>query len=168
MVKSISTESNPANQVIICQLLESAPSRLAADCDGIAEAQARHSAEAGERTLVEIVAHLLNVEARSSEIIFHALILNEPLVPAIHPEHDWGALAHYDRLQLADLLVYFRLRRAVLIPVLSGLSAKQWDRRIREPGKQRQESVYWRARGLALHEQEHLAEIETRFGQGEP
>jgi hypothetical protein len=51
----------------------------------------------------------------------------------------------------------------VLLRVLTSLSEADWARSIREVGKQRQESVYWRARSLALHELEHLAELERKL-----
>ena len=122
--KMISTDCTPANQAHILQLLGSAPGRLAEICQGISEAQARRAPESGERALVEIVAHLLNSEARAAEVLFQALLLNEPLIPPIHPERQWGPLARYDRLPLADQVAYFRLRRAVLLPVLTGLTAR--------------------------------------------
>ena len=34
---------------------------------------------------------------------------------------------------------------------------------IREEGKQRKESVYWRARTLALHELEHITDLERKL-----
>ena len=74
-----------------------------------------------------------------------------------------GKLLRYDLLPFPEMLAYFRLRRSILMPVLAGLKPEQWGRRIQEPGKQRKESVYWRARALASHEQEHLAEIENQL-----
>jgi hypothetical protein len=62
-----------------------------------------------------------------------------------------------------DLLAYFTFRRQVLLRVLAGLSDAQWSRTIREEGKARQESVYWRARGLAHHEQSHLSDLARKL-----
>jgi hypothetical protein len=39
---------------------------------------------------------------------------------------------------------------------------------IREAGKKRKESVYWRARALAMHELDHLTDLQnklTKFGK---
>ena len=66
----------------------------------------------------------------------------------------------------SDLLVYFRVRREVLLRILRSLSAVQWARAIRETGKKRKESVYWRARAMALHELEHLADLEATLTTG--
>jgi hypothetical protein len=69
----------------------------------------------------------------------------------------------YDLLPLPDCLALFRIRRTVLSRVLASLTDKQWSRQVEEPGKLRKESVYWQARGLALHDLDHLDEIENRI-----
>ena len=117
----------------------------------------------GQRTFTENLAHLLNCEARSSEAIYLALLADDPLFLDIHPERQWGKLLHYERLSDEELLAYFNFRRTVLLRVLASLSDEQWARTISEPGKKRKESVYWRARTMALHELEHLTEMTTFF-----
>jgi hypothetical protein len=47
--------------------------------------------------------------------------------------------------------------------VLSGLKDAGWARCVREEGKQRKESVYWRARTIAMHELDHLADLESKL-----
>jgi hypothetical protein len=64
-------------------------------------------------------------------------------------------------------LGYFIFRRTVLLRVLSSLKIKQWSRAISEKEKKRKESVYWRARSIALHELEHLIDIENKLAQSE-
>ena len=81
----------------------------------------------------------------------------------VHPERQVGKLLRYDLLAFADLLAYFKLRRTVLLRVLKSLTAAQWSRSIREARKQRQESVYWQARGQALHEFEHLSDLRHKL-----
>jgi len=97
-------------------------------------------------------------------VIYEALLLREPLVANIHVERDWGKLLRYEQFDAAELLAYFRVRRSTLVRVLNQLTPAQWGRVIREEGKARKESVYWRARGQAIHEAEHLDQIATRFG----
>jgi hypothetical protein len=60
-------------------------------------------------------------------------------------------------------MAYFKLRRTVLLHVLASLTEEQWSRSIREAGKKRKESVYWRARTIAMHELEHLSDIESKL-----
>jgi hypothetical protein len=159
MKKPISTELTPENIAAVLALLAAMPARLEALCRGVTESQARQPRGPGERSLAEDVAHLLHCEARTAEAIVLALLANEPEFPNLHPERQFGKLVGYDQMPLADLVAYFKFRRVVLLRVLSGLKPAQWARTIREPGKQRRESVYWRARGQALHEEEHLAAI---------
>jgi hypothetical protein len=48
--------------------------------------------------------------------------------------------------------------------VLSGLKEHDWSRCVREEGKQRRESVYWRARTIAMHELDHVGDLERKLG----
>ncbi len=160
MTKPIPTLQTPANIARVLALLAATPERLEAWGRGPDEATLRRPLAPGERSFVEIVAHLIHTEARAHEAIVLALLTVEPLLPAIHAERDYGRLMRHDLLPLAESLAYFRYRRAALLRVLESLSERQWARTVREEGKQRRESVYWRARGMALHEAEHLEEIE--------
>jgi hypothetical protein len=49
------------------------------------------------------------------------------------------------------------------MPVLRSLSEKQWARTA-DKGLSRMESVYWAARGLALHELEHVGDLVEKTG----
>jgi hypothetical protein len=64
-------------------------------------------------------------------------------------------------LPFAELLAYFKIRPTVLLLVLAGLDDRGWSRAVCEAGKQRKESVYLTSRGQALHEAEHLTELEV-------
>jgi len=114
---------------------------------------------------VETVAHLVNCEALTAGSIYLALLRDAPLIPDIHPELDLGKLLRHEASDPAELLAYFAFRRRVLLGVLDKLTEAQWARVIRETGKQRQESVYWRARVQALHELAHVTELAQKLGQ---
>jgi hypothetical protein len=169
MKKAVSTEPTNANIARVLDLLADTPRKLVRLSAGLADEQLRQplgegERSFGERSFTEDLAHLLNSEARSSEAIYLALLAEEPLLVDIHPERQWGKLLRYDQLDFWDLLAYFKLRRTVLLRVLASLRGEQWSRTIREEGKQRKESVYWRARAMALHEEEHLADLESKIG----
>jgi len=117
----------------------------------------------GERTPTEVLAHVINGEARSSEMIYQALLVKEPFFADIHPDRNWGNLVRFDLLEFSELLAYFKIRRKVLLRVLSRLKEKDWVRAVREEGKQRKESVYWRARSLVMHELDHLGDLEKKL-----
>jgi hypothetical protein len=159
----LSTEMTPVNIARVLELLAQAPGRLERVTGRISDEQLRQPLGDGERSATEILAHLLNCEARSSESIYLALLADEPELVNIHPERQLGKLLRFDLLPFADLAAYFKLRRAVLQRVLTSLTAAKWARTIREPGKQRRESVYWSARTIALHEADHLGEIEGKL-----
>ena len=89
--------------------------------------------------------------------------MNEPFFADIHPERDWGKLLRFDLLEFSELLAYFKIRRKVLLHVLTGLKEKDWGRAVREEGKQRKESVYWRARTIVMHELDHLGDLEKKL-----
>jgi hypothetical protein len=163
MPKSISTQQTQANIDAVIALLTDTPARIARVLVSMPAAPHSPLGE-GERSFTETLAHLINSEARSSEAIYVALLVDSPLLPDIHSERDWGALLRMDRFHVEHLMAYYGLRRTVLLRVLNGLTEAQWSRTMREAGKQRQESVYWRARSLALHELEHVTYLEAEAG----
>jgi hypothetical protein len=163
MKKTISTEITQANKLKVIELLASVPDTLVTLSQGFTAEALTQPLKHGERSFVEIVAHILNCDERMTESIYATLLLDKPIILNIHPEIQWGSLLHYEKLECMDLLTYLKFRRKVLVRILYELVDEQWKRTLQETGKQRQESVYWRARAQALHEAEHITQIETRF-----
>ena len=163
MKKAISTDLTTTNIANVMEVLTKTPSQLEILSQPLSEEQLRLPLGKGERSFTEDLAHLIHTEARSSEAIYLALLVEEPLLPDVHPERQWGKLLRYDLLPFPDLLSYFKLRRRVLLRILTSLSESQWKRTIRESGKKRQESVYWRARTIAMHELDHLTDLREKL-----
>ena len=163
MEKSISTEQTAENIAIVIEALTTSPVRLEALVKSTPAHKLSQPLGKGERTPAEVLAHIINGEARSSEMIYQALLVKEPFFADFHPDRDWGKLTRFDLLDFSDLLAYFKIRRQVLLRVLSGLKEKDWARAVREQGKQRKESVYWRTRTIAMHELDHLEDLERKF-----
>ena len=163
MKKSITTDQTPDNIAKVMEVLTESPTRLEALSKSVAVERLRQALGTGERTPTEVLAHVINGEARSSEMIYQALLVNEPFFADIHSERDWGKLLRFDLLDFSELFAYFIIRRKVLLRVLSGLKEKDWGRAVREEGKQRKESVYWRARTIAMHELDHLGDLESKL-----
>jgi hypothetical protein len=161
MKKIISTEATNVNIAKVRDLLADTPRKLERLSKHFSTEQLRQPLGSGQRSFTEDLAHLINCEARSSEAIYLALLADEPLFTDIHPERQLGKLLRYDLLAFSDLLAYFKLRRTILLRVLGSLTEDQWSRSIRAAGKKRKESVYWRARSIAMHELEHLSDIES-------
>jgi hypothetical protein len=160
--KPIATDQTSENIALVIEMLGGAVERLGRYSKGRSQKELMTPLSKGERTPTEVLAHILHCEARGSEAIYLALMLKEPEVAPVHAERDWGKLVRYDLQPFAEMTAYFKFRRAVLMRVLSELDAKKWSRTIREAGKARRESVYWQARGLATHENEHLGELTDR------
>lgn len=165
MRKAASTEPTNANIAKIIELLTDTPRKLESLSKGFSIEQFLQPLGYGERSFTEDLAHLLQCEARSSEAIYLALLVEEPVFIAIHPEREFGKLVRYDLFPFSDLLDYFKFRRNVLLRVLGSLTEDQWSRSIREEGKKRKESVYWRARSIAIHELEHLLDLENKLSK---
>ena len=163
MKNKISTDLTRANIARIIEILTETPQKLDALSKSLTAEGAHQPLGEGERSFTQYLAHLLNGEARSSEMIYQALLTNEPLFAGIHPDRHLGKLLRFDLLEFNDLLAYFKLRRAVLLRVLSGLKEADWTRSVREEGKQRKESVYWRARTIAMHELDHTGDLENKL-----
>ena len=168
MKKVISTELTSANIAKVTALLADTPGELEKLSQGLSPEQRSQPLGSGERSFTEDLAHLIHCEARSSEAIYLALLVDEPTFLDIHPERQWGKLLKFDQFPFSELLAYFKLRRTALLRVLASLTEKQWERSIREQGKKRKESVYWRARTIAMHELEHLTDLQTKLNQPTP
>ena len=162
-LKSISTDLTSANIAVILERLAQSSERLDVLFRSVHAETLRQPMAAGERTPTEVLAHLLNGEARSAEMIYQALLTDEPYFADLHPDRDIGKLLRFDQLGFAELLTYFNIRRKVLLRVLSGLTEAQWGRTIQEEGKKRRESVYWRARTIVMHELDHLGDLEDKL-----
>ena len=165
MPKNIPTNPTQANIARVLALLQETPKKLKSLSKSFSAETLRKPLGVDERSFAENLAHLINSEARMSESIYLALLVDEPLMADIHSEREWGKLLRFDLLDFPELLAYFKIRRKVLLRVLSALTEAQWSRSIREEGKKRKESIYWRARSLALHESEHVSDLERKIGQ---
>lgn len=163
MQKAISTDLTPENILAVLTLLEESPGKLARLAENLSPEQLKLPLGPGERSISGILVHLLHCEALTAGSITLALLKPEPLLHKLHPERDLGKLLRLDQFSYPELLAYFSFRRKVLLTLLQSLTGKQWARPVREEGKQRQESVYWRARGQALHELDHLDDIESKL-----
>jgi hypothetical protein len=163
MRKALSTDLTGANIVKVMELLAETPAQLESLSKRLSEEQLHQPLGAGERSFTENLAHLIHTEALSSEAIYLALLLDTPLIADVHAERQWGKLLRFDLLPFSELLAYFKLRRTVLLRVLASLTETQWGRAIREERKNRKESVYWRARGIAMHELDHLSDLQSKL-----
>lgn len=162
--KRLTTQPSDERIALILNVLEAAPARLQSLSAGLSEAELTTPLGAGERSFKRDLTHLIYCAERGTEPLFHALLLEEPFVPRIHAERDWGALMRYEAFEINELMAYFNFRRAALLRILRGLKRAQWDRSVRREGVKRSESVYHWARGLSVHELGHLEDLAAKLG----
>ena len=163
MKKSISTDLNAENIKTVLEILAKIPGdfeHLSAD---LSPEQLKMPLGTGERSFAESLAHVLHCEEQATHFVYTALMLKEPLMLKIHPERNLGKLWQLQQFDVPELLAYFKFRRKLLLTVLESISEKQWSRVVREENKKRKESVYLMARGTALHELEHVTDIEAKL-----
>jgi hypothetical protein len=163
-MKKIATQPTPENIAAVLDILTATPTHLEQLSAPLSADQLRQPLGEGERSFTDAMVHLINGEARTSQSIYMALLVEEPFFPDVHPDRDMGKLLRYERFEFPALLMYFNMRRVVLLSVLNGLKEAQWSRVIREEGKQRKESVYLLARMTALHELDHVMDLQRKLG----
>lgn len=163
MKKSVSTKLTGENIQAVMTILEGTATHMERWGAALSPDDLRRPLGDGERSLTEDLAHLINCETCTAGAIYLALLTDQPLLPKIHPERDWGKLVRHEMFEFDELLAYFQFRRRRLLRVLGALTDAQWARVVREEGKQRQESVYWLARTLALHELAHVTDLQRKL-----
>ena len=162
--KRLTTQPTDERIELMLQVLAASPGRLKKLIAGRSEAELMAPLGEGERSFKRDLTHLIYCAERGTDSIFHVLILNEPFIPRIHAERDWGALMGYDAFDIPELMAYFSFRRVALLRILHGLKRPQWDRSARREGVKRSQSVYHWARGLCLHEYGHLEDLAKKLG----
>ena len=163
--KRLKTKSSDARIELALAHLAAGPKRLRNLAAGLTQAELTTPLGEAERSFKRDLTHLCYCAERGADPIHHALLLDLPFMPRIHAERDWGKLMRYESFQIAELLAYYDFRRRALMRILRGLSRAQWERSVRREGVKRQESVYYAARGLCLHELDHLEDLASKLGK---
>lgn len=161
--KGLATAPSEERIALILQILEASPGRLKELGEDLSDARLNLPLGEGERSFKRDLTHLIYCAERGTIPIFYALAADEPLMPRIHAERQWGKLLRYEAFDLPDLYAYFSFNRRALLNVLRRLSPRQWQRAAQPEGKQRTESVYYLARGLCLHEYGHLEDLSEKM-----
>ncbi len=163
LVKQLATRQSPERIKLALAVLGAAPQRLRNLRAGLTEAELTAPLGKGERSFKRDLTHLIYCAERGEYPIVHALLLDQPKLPRIHAERDWGKLMRYETFPIAELLDYFDFRRRALLHILRGLKPGQWERSVQREGVKRSESVYYAARGLCLHEVDHLEDLAKKL-----
>ena len=84
-MKKISSEPTTENINRLLALLGETPAQLEALSRSLSAEQQREPLSEGEWSFVEHLAHLLSREEISSQSIYYALLVGNPVLPDIHP-----------------------------------------------------------------------------------
>ncbi|MBK9107576.1 MAG: hypothetical protein IPM92_04130 [Saprospiraceae bacterium] len=110
----------------------------------------------GKRSFRETLIHLLNFEGPNYTMVYPAFLLKNPLVYPIHAERDFDRLNLFADFKLDELLMAYCYERKKYLNFLKSLKKLDWNRKITESGKVREETIYLMARRTALHDFTHI------------
>jgi hypothetical protein len=149
----------------IFKTLEYTPKYLTALAKQFDENSSRKPIIEGKRSFRETLVHLLNFEGLNYTTVYPAFLINKPQVYPIHSERDFDRLNLFADFQLHDLLTAFCFERKKHLTFLRSLKKKDWDRKMTEQGKAREETIYLMARRTALHDFTHIQilKFQTNF-----
>lgn len=118
----------------------------------------------GKRSFKETLIHLLHMEALHYITIYPAFLLNKPKIYSIHAERDLSRLSLFSDFQPNELLETFCYERRKSLNFLKSLKKSDWHKALKEENKAREETIYWRARVLALHDFTHtqILKLQTK------
>ncbi len=154
-------QPTPENIGAVLAGLHSTPVRIAAILEVLTRPELALSPAGGGWSIHEILRHLRACQAVYGGTIYHALLLESPQLPEVHPR-DWMRLHKKSPLHIQEALSHFQSGRRELIRVLEGLSPEDWERTARTGDRLR--TVYGEARRIARHEAGHCEELDRIAG----
>lgn len=109
---------------------------------------------------VEILAHLHACATIWGKSIQEMIEENNPIIEDLHPRK-WKKLSEFSIMAFEQSLQEFILHRRILISRLITLSADDWGK----SGwiKNKKHTIFSQARRMALHELDHLDQLEKTF-----
>jgi len=154
--KEIPTSFSEAAVNNIFATLEYTPNYLTSIAKHFDEERSLTPIIEGKRSFRETLIHLLNIEGLNYTTIYPAFLLNRPMVYPLHAEKDFDRLNLFSGLQSNELLDAFKLERRKSLNFLKSLKKSDWSKQLKEENKAREESIFWRARALAIHDFTHV------------
>ncbi len=142
--------------------LASAPARFASALSRLEDADSVTSAQAGEWSPVEVLAHVRASHDIIGTRVYYILVRDNPALLAYN-DGRWAEVARYASLPVIESLEAMRLRRNELVRALSDLADGDWERigthEVAGPITVLQIAVQ-----IADHDDEHIAQIEHSIG----
>src|SRR5262245_55300210 len=154
--KEIPTSFSEVALTNIFAMLEYTPSYLISIAKHFDDKSSLEPIIKGKRSFRETLVHLLNIEGLNYTTIYPAFLLHKPKVYPIHAERDFDRLNLFLDFRLDELLKVFCFERSKSLSFLRSLKQSDWAKQLSEENKARQETIYWRVRGLAIHDFTHV------------
>jgi uncharacterized damage-inducible protein DinB len=145
----------------LIDILRATPEVLRALTRTIDDEQARHAPGQDEWSIVEVVAHLADVEERAIQRIHRIMAETEPLLERMQPAQ-LAVERGYRQQKLSELMPRFEQLRQERLRLLESLPAEAWERTARhvEHGTM---TLYQLTVHMCQHDVTHLAQIARRI-----
>jgi hypothetical protein len=148
----------PAEIAKYLAMLEEFPRAVVSSTAELAEEQLRWSPSKKDWSIVEVLAHLRACTEIWSLSIYAMLTEDKPILPLLD-ERRWAKAARYASFEFQPSFQIFCLQRQELLAVLKTLDLETWARSATIEG--RNHTVFRQSRRMALHETEHLDQIQA-------
>ncbi len=162
----VSTEATAKNIAKVLDVLETTPTELHKLTHDLSDEQINLPLGDGEWSCLQVMRHLHHTIDLSTTRIHYALMLENPTIPEVHAERDWGKLEPYHNLSFVELREFYRFKRVVLLQLLHNLTSEGWERPFfRGELRHNVHNIYRECRGMAYHEINHLTSFQEKFAQ---
>ena len=148
----------PADITKYLALLEEFPRTVATGTAGLSEEQLRWSPSKKDWSIVEVLAHLRACAEIWSFSMYAMLTENNPTLPLLD-ERRWAKAAQYTTFDFQHAFQVFCLQRQELLTVLKALDFETWGRSANI--ENRNHTIFSQVRRMALHETEHLDQLQA-------
>ena len=149
----------PSGIALYLTLLEATPQRLALFAHGRADDDLAQPPAPKAWSPAEVLAHLRGCDAVWTHTIIVMLSEDVPALPVFDPRR-YAKAARYAQMPFSHSLQAFALGRAELLHTLTALPLERWQRSAKLGNHIH--TIFTQARRLAIHEQVHYEELESR------
>lgn len=162
----VSTQVTAENIAKVIAVLEATPHELLRLTQDLTDEQIQLPLGEGEWSCWQVMRHLHHAVDISTTRIHYALMLDNPIIPEVYAERDWGKFEPYQNLGFIELREFYRFKRLVLLQLLNNLSPEGWARPFLRGGPRHNvHNIYRECRGMAYHEFNHLVSFQEKFAQ---
>ena len=142
------------------QTLSTTPGRIGEFTESLDDAALTTQPEPGVWSALEHMAHLRAAAELWTHSIYMMIMLDAPELAFVHPRQ-WMKKMGYTKLAFGENFAAYEIERRHLMRMLAGLSFEDWNRSCRFAGKVNTFTIFGEVMRMALHEIDHLPQIEA-------